>query len=89
MLLMAFEGARVAVIPDASFTDVDQQVRDIATARGVNIDLVKVIPADFASQPSGTFIEVEVTSSASQPGKTRLFSSGSKTVSVFIMKEHE
>lgn len=89
MLLMAFEGARVAAIPDATLTDVEQQVQLIATQRDVVIKSVEVSPADFASQPAGTFLEVTVTSDAAQPGRTRLFSTTEKAVSVFIMKEHD
>ncbi len=87
--LMAFEGARVAIIPDATFEDIEQQVEEFAATRNIVIDSVVVDPEDFSSQPAGAVIEVQVTSSASQPGRTSLFTNGQRTVSVFIMKEQE
>lgn len=87
MLLMAFEGARVAIIPEATAEDVAQQINEMGTERGIAIDTVEVIPSDFASTPMGTFIEVVVTSKAQQPGKTQFFSNAKSSVSVFIMKE--
>lgn len=87
MLLMAFEGARVAIIPEATADDVAQQINEMGEERGIAIDTVEVLPSDFASTPMGTFIEVVVTSKAQQPGKTQFFSNAKSSVSVFIMKE--
>lgn len=86
--LMAFEGARITIVPEASFEDVEQQVEEIATARGVKIKSVGVKPFDFQAQPPGTFIEVVVTAAAEQPGKSNLFLSSELSQSVFIMKEN-
>ena len=87
--LMAFEGARVAIIPSASLTDVEQQIQEMAAARNIALASISVSPSDFQLQPSGAVIEVEVVSAAEQPGRTGLFTSGEASVSVFIMKEQE
>ena len=87
--LMAFEGARVAIIPGASLADVEQQVAEMAAARRITIDSVVVNPSDFYDYPSGSVIEVQVNSAANQSGRTGLFTSGAASVSVFIMKEQE
>lgn len=86
---MAFEGARVAIIPDSGLEDVVQQVEEVAAERGIAIESVVVNPSSFTSEPAGTFIEVVVTSKAVQPGKTQFFSNSTRTETVFIMKEHD
>lgn len=85
--LMAFEGARITIVPEASFEDVEQQVEEIATVRNVKIKSVEVKPANFQDEPPGNFIEVVVTAAPDQPGKSNLFLSSELSQSVFIMKE--
>jgi Flp pilus assembly protein TadG len=82
--VMAFEGARISVTPDAQVGDVEDQVKSIAAARNVQVTSLAISPNNFADQPIGTFIDVTVNGySASAAG---FFSDGNSTASVSMMK---
>ena len=87
--VMAFEGARITIIPDSTFNDVDKQVRGLADARGIDIDSVAIDPPNFSDAAAGSFVEVTVTSSANQTKRSQFFSRSSQSESVFIMKESD
>ncbi len=85
--IMAYEGARISVVPNSTIEDIRVQVEDIALARGVENVTVVVEPENYSAQPLGTFIEVSVTASGPQPRGLNLFRSPESTTSVAMMKE--
>jgi len=87
LAIMAYEGARVALIPDSTFEDIEMQVEDIGEIRGLDNTTVEVFPSDFNSKPSGTIIEIKVTAVGNQASMLNLFPSSSSSRSVFMMKE--
>jgi len=84
--IMAFEGARITVTPDAVLGDVEHQVNVIAESRGVDVTSISISPSDFSNQPVGTFIEVTVVGASGQAAG--MFSNGEFSTSVSIMKNH-
>lgn len=84
--VMAYEGARVAVTPDAIKSDIEDQVAVFASARRVTIDRVIITPDNFAEQPIGSYIEVEVRGESSAAGG--IFSDGKSTATVSMMKNY-
>lgn len=84
--VMAYEGARVAVTPDADQSDIRDQVTAFGQARNLTINNVTITPDNFGDQPTGTFIRVEVVGSSTAAGG--IFTDGSSTVSVSMMKNY-
>ncbi|MBL8853821.1 MAG: pilus assembly protein [Planctomycetaceae bacterium] len=60
LILAAQEGARVAVVPGATTTNVRFQVELILRARGVQEESITITPANFPSAPFGSLITVNV-----------------------------
>ncbi len=60
LILAAQEGARVAVVPGATTTNVRFQVELILRARGVQEESISITPANFPSAPFGSLITVNV-----------------------------
>lgn len=60
LILAAYEGARVALIPGAATANVQEQCRLILVNRGIQGATYTVTP-DVQSAPRGTFIRVLVT----------------------------
>ena len=56
----AYEGARVVLMPNASVTDIEIQVKEIAAIRNLPEPTVTVTPSDFSSKPPGTLVSVTV-----------------------------
>lgn len=86
--VIAYEGSRVAIIPDSKHLDVTQQVEELAAARGIDVSDVTVEPADFENASEGTFITVEV-SAENNFVLANLFFSKTSTAAVSMMKETE
>lgn len=84
--VMAFEGTRVAVTPGAVASDIEERVSQFAAIRNVNVESVEITPADFANQPTGTFIEVEVTGTSNLT--TGVFTNSQSSVTVSMMKNY-
>ena len=86
--IAAYEGGRVALIPESTVADVRQQVEEVAAARQLPTPTVTVTPSDYQNQPSGTLITVEVACDAQSVVGMNLFSSSSLgKASVTVMKE--
>lgn len=65
LLQAAYEGARVAIVPNAKSENVVEQVERILVQRGIQSSAIRIIPTDFDSAPFGTEVTVEVDA---QPG---------------------
>jgi Flp pilus assembly protein TadG len=85
----AYEGARVAIHPGSSATDVTKRCQEILSARGVNGAAVAVEPANIESQPRGTAIAVTVTAPSGSNSKlpTWFFTGKSLRARPVMMKE--
>lgn len=86
--IIAYEGSRVAIIPDSKFADVQQQVDELAENRGIKNLNLSIEPADFESAPEGTFISITVTAE-NKLVLSELFLSPTSTATVSMMKETE
>lgn len=60
LLQAAYEGARVAIVPNAKQENVIEQVDRILVQRGIQSSAIRVIPSDFDTAPFGTEVTVEV-----------------------------
>jgi Flp pilus assembly protein TadG len=60
LILAAQEGARVAVVPNATATNVTTQVQNILSARGVQHESITISPNNFTTAPFGSMITVNV-----------------------------
>lgn len=63
--IIAYEGTRIALVPDSTLDDIALQVEEIAQLRHVENVNFEVSPSDFQTQPVGT--EITVTASANNP----------------------
>ena len=54
----AYEGARVAIIPNAAAVNVELQCRQILDDRGVKGATITVTPASIATAPEGTWLQI-------------------------------
>lgn len=86
--IMAYEGARVSTIPEATIADVVQQIETMAANRSIRNLRINVSPSNFESSSFGTFISVEVQADASQ-GLTSFFTTDRCVATVSMMKENE
>ena len=85
--IAAYEGARVALIPEATLADVKQQVEEVAAARQLPTPCVTVSPSNFDSQPAGTFITITIDCPAKSALGVNLFGDSLGKSSVTVMKE--
>ena len=87
--IAAYEGARVAIVPNTEAVNCVLASQRILDARGVDGANVTVSPANFPSQPYGTPITVTVTAScAANALFAPMFYSGrNATAEVTMMKE--
>lgn len=89
--IAAYEGTRVALVPNSTFQEVEETTRDILAGRRVKSFTVQVIPADYQSQPYGTPITVKTTADCAENSVfSPWFHQGkSVTSEVTMMKEWE
>jgi Flp pilus assembly protein TadG len=66
LLQAAYEGARVAIVPNAKSENVLEQVDRILVQRGIQASAVRIIPPDFHEAPFGTEVTVEIDASPAQ-----------------------
>ena len=59
--IAAYEGARVALVPQSNSNNVIGACNQILEARDVQGAVVTVTPSNIAAQPYGTYIQVKVT----------------------------
>lgn len=64
VLIAAYEGTRVALVPGADQENVEAMVRDILNQRNLTPQSISIQPTDFANQPNNTLVTVEVVVSA-------------------------
>ncbi len=60
LVVAAYEGSLVAILPGATTADVQSEVTQIVSDRGINLSQINVTPADLAAAPKGSFITVDV-----------------------------
>jgi Flp pilus assembly protein TadG len=60
LVVAAYEGSLVAILPGATASDVQSAVTQVVTDRGVNVTQINVSPADLLTAPKGTLITVDV-----------------------------
>lgn len=87
LTIAASEAARVAIIPDASLADVQEQAAEIAEKRNLRSVTVNVEPADFKLSPVGTFVRVTVTADVDNYAFAGLYMPGELSASVSMMIE--
>jgi len=87
LTVAASEAARVALIPDASLLDVEQQANEIAKQRQLRSVTVTVEPADFDRVAAGTFIRVTVSADVDDYAFAGLLMQGDLSATVSMMKE--
>jgi Flp pilus assembly protein TadG len=58
--LAAYEGARTSIVPGAELENVEAACARVLEARRISATTIAVQPANFASEPYGTLIRVEV-----------------------------
>jgi hypothetical protein len=61
LAVVAYEGLRVAVKPDASLNDVQVRCQQVLDDRRIQGARVAVTPSNFPARPRGTFIRITVT----------------------------
>lgn len=60
LLVSAYEGARVAIVPSANSENVEAQIRKITTERRIRGVSFSISPANFRDLPSGSEVTVTV-----------------------------
>ena len=88
--IIAYEGARVAIVPGSDATNVQAGCNQMATSRGVTISSVVVTPNDFHLQPYGTNIQVQITAdcNANSLISPWFYAGQSLAADVTMMKEY-
>lgn len=66
LLVSAYEGARVSVVPGAKQADVEANVKYLLSLRNVKVSKIVIQPLNFATAPYGTLITVDVQAKASE-----------------------
>ncbi|HBJ34000.1 MAG TPA: hypothetical protein DDZ51_04385 [Planctomycetaceae bacterium] len=90
LLQAAYEGARVAIVPNAKTENVLEQVDRILLQRGIQASAVRVIPPDFDTSPFGTEVTVEVDAELGSNGQLmRLVQHGTIRGSASMMIEQD
>lgn len=88
--IAAYEGARVAIVPTTTSSDVESAANQILTPRHIQNSSISVTPNDFQSAPYGTFVRVSVSvpcfSNSVIPSS--LYGSRTLTGKVEMMKEY-
>ena len=87
--ICAYEGTRVALLPDTTSGDVRFACQQLLDARNVRNATITVSPANFQKSPYGTPIRVSITTSLSKNLIGPLFALSDRRVSgtVVMMKE--
>lgn len=88
--IAAYEGARIALVPDSEEENARYQAELILASRDVANPTVTVTPSNFDLSPSGTWIRVEATAPFADNSLAGgwLFNGNTLTASVEMMKEH-
>lgn len=88
--MAAYEGARVAIVPTTTSSDVEGAANQILTPRHIQNSSISVTPSDFQSAPYGTFVRVSVSVPCSNNSVilSSLYSSRTLTGNVEMMKEY-
>ena len=87
--IAAYEGARIAIVPDANEYDITTQVGEIAAVRQLVDPVVDIKPANFADLEMGEFITVSVSvDTSSKCYFSNLVTKSVQTESVVMMKEN-
>lgn len=73
LLQAAYEGARVAIVPNSKRENVLEQVDRILIQRGIKASSVRITPADFHTAPFGTHVTVEVDAAPGANGQVMRF----------------
>jgi hypothetical protein len=87
--IAAYEGARVAIVPETTTTDISDSASALLLARKVKSATITVSPTDFQNAPYGSFIRVSVSAPCNSNAVFPLAFYGSKTITatVDMMKE--
>lgn len=87
--IAAYEGARVALLPDTDAGNVEAACNQLLDSRKIKSAVVSVTPSNYQNEPYGTNIEVTVTAALSQNSIVPLLvlRSRSLTATVVMMKE--
>jgi Flp pilus assembly protein TadG len=59
--IAAYEGARVAIVPQSTVSEIEATVEEMLVSRRVKGASIQVTPNDYANSPYGTFVNVTVT----------------------------
>lgn len=89
--IAAYEGARVAIVPNSEADDVRNAATRLLDLRRVKDASIEVFPADIENAPYGSFIRVEITSPCSSNSFLPLRFYGARTIkgTVEMMKEFD
>jgi hypothetical protein len=89
--IAAYEGARVAIVPDSEADDVRNAATRLLDLRRVKDASIEVFPEDIENAPYGSFIRVEITSPCSSNSVLPLRFYGGRTIkgTVEMMKEFD
>jgi hypothetical protein len=89
--IAAYEGARVAIVPDSEADDVRNAANRLLGMRRVKGASITVFPEDIANAPYGSFIQVEITAPCSINSVLPLPFYGGRTMrgTVEMMKEFD
>ncbi len=87
--ISAYEGCRIALVPEAKATNVKYQSELILKDRGVKEATVLVEPANFSTSPEGTWITVTTSAPFNKNSLVGgwIFSGRTLTATVQMMKE--
>ncbi len=87
--IAAYEGARVAIVPDTEASDISDSANALLLARKVKSATITVSPTDFQNAPYGSFIRVSVSAPCNSNAAFPLAFYGAKTMTatVEMMKE--
>lgn len=88
--IAAYEGARVALLPDTDAANVRAASKKLLAGRKIKRSQIKVSPANFQVWPYGTEISVQVSTPLSRNSLVPLFVLRNRTLTakVTMMKEH-
>lgn len=90
LLQAAYEGARVAIVPNATPENVAEQVDRILVQRGIQPSAVRILPPDFDTAPFGTEVTVEVDAMPESNGVlVRLLQNGTVSGRASMMIEQD
>lgn len=89
--IAAYEGARVAIVPDSKSSDVRNAATRLLEMRRVIDASIEVFPDDIENAPYGSFIRVEISAPCSSNSVLPLQFYGGRTVigTVEMMKEFD